>query len=842
MDKIQCLTESQAQYLLKVHGYNEFPQQGQRNILDILISIIKEPMFLLLVICGAIYLMLGNKLEAQMLLAFVFMIMGITFYQERKTEKALQSLRNLSSPRAVVIRDGNEKRIPGREVVPGDIVVLKQGDRVPADGIVISCSNLYVDESLISGESEPVRKRVASLHSSSQTSEADFYVYASTLVVRGYGIMRVEKTGQQTLVGKIGKSIQNIEQSKTLIQTEVEKLVRNFSISGFFLCVFVAISYSFFNYGWLNGILAGLTLAMAILPEEFPVILAVFFALGAWRLAKHNVLTRRIPVIETLGAATVLCVDKTGTLTTNQMEVKGLYANGKLLIFENDIEHLPEVFHHLVEFGVLAGLEKPFDPMEKALQVFLQKHLSKTEHIHPNWSLVYEYPLSEKLSAMSNVWKSQHSDDYIIALKGAPEAIFDLCHLSSDEIEQLNQMVKKMAEHGLRIIGVATAQFKQNKKLPEQQHDFNFIFSGLIGLTDPMREGVVSSIKLCQSAGIRVIMITGDYPETARNIAKKIGFESYDKIITGQQIEQLDEKKFSEIVKDVNIFARIVPEQKLKIVEALKKNGEIVAMTGDGVNDAPALKASHISIAMGERGADVARESADIVLTDDDFSSIVKGIMIGRTIYDNLKKAMAYVISVHIPIIGMTLFPVIMGLPLVLGPVHIVFLEMIIDPVCSVVFEAEPAEPDIMKRPPRSSKESVLDKKTFFLSFLQGVIVFIVVFAIFLYTLSSGHSEKSSRAITYTTLIIANLSLIFTNRSTTEFAFSKRNSFNKALFFVVVSTLIFLFIANFYPFLRNLFSFGPVDLNDVLICLSAGITSILWFECFKFFRRKKFYH
>lgn len=841
MNRPSGLTENQAQNLLKIYGHNEIPSAGQKNIIGIALSIIKEPMFLLLVACGVIYLILGSRLEAQMLLAFVFMIMGITFYQERKTEKALQSLRSLSSPRAVVIRDGVEKRVPGKEVVPGDIVVLKEGDRIPADGVIITCVNLFVDESMITGESLPVRKK-SMYHdlAESKLLEKENMVCAGSMVIRGYGLMKVEKTGKDTQMGKIGKSIQSIERSTPLVQAEIEKLVKIFSIAGIFFCIVVAVCYSLLKYGWLNGILAGLTLAMAILPEELPVILTVFFALGAWRLTKCNVLTRRIHVIETLGAATVLCVDKTGTLTANRMEMRGLYSGDKLVIFHQDLKNLPEHFHNLVEFAILASLEKPFDPMERALQIFGEKYLSRTEHIHKNWVLVQEYPLSDDLFAMSNVWKSPDSDDYVIAVKGSPEAVFDLCHLRMDEIIKLQQIIKTMAENDLRIIGVAKAEFKQGEKLPSRQHDFNFVFVGFIGLTDPVRDEVIPSIALCKRAGIRVIMITGDYPETAKNIGKKIGIENYENIITGEVLARIDDEKWLEVVRNCNIFARVVPDQKLKIVNALRKNREIVAMTGDGINDAPALKAAHIGIAMGEKGTDVARESADIVLTDDNFSSIVSGIISGRTIFDNLKKAIFYVISVHIPIIGMSLFPVFMGLPLILSPVHIVFLEMIIDPACSIVFEAEPPEKDLMKRPPRKIAETVLSRRTFFLSFLQGLIVFTVVFIVFLYSLANGHDEYRSRAITYITLVIANICLILTNRSKTRFAFSKGSFTNKSLFFVVGGTLTVLIFININSFFRNLFNFGPVAIHDVLICVVSGIASIIWFEGLKFIRRKHY--
>jgi len=840
INKLYGLTQQQAEHLLSLYGPNEIPSQDRKNPLWLVIDMFKEPMFLLLVACGVIYLILGNKLEAQMLLAFVFMVMGITFFQQRKTEKALEALRNLSSPRALVIREGLEKRIPGRYVVPGDIVILSEGDRIPADGEIISSSNLYVDESFITGESEPVRKRFQDKQQNPSMDKKLYLVYAGSLVVSGYGIMRVVTTGAKTEVGRIGKSLHTIELEETLVQKEVTSLVKNFSIAGFFLCVIVVFSYHILSLGWLNGILAGLTLAMAILPEEFPVVLTIFFALGAWRISRHNVLTRRLPVIETLGATSVLCVDKTGTLTTNQMEIRGLYADGKMLIIDNpNIGTFPETFHRLIEFGVLAGLEKPFDPMEKALLSFAKQHLAETEHIHNNWTLVYEYPFSENLPSVANVWKSPDGKDYIIAVKGAPEAIADLCHFDKVAQTALEQTVNNMAEEGLRLLGVASATFREDSTLPGKQHDFNFIFLGLIGFMDPPRLSAKSAIELCKKAGIRVVMITGDYPATALNIAKKIGLDSPGKIMTGQELEQMDEEYLSHQIKNINIFARVVPEQKLRIVNAYKRIGEIVAMTGDGVNDAPALKAAHVGIAMGEKGTDVAREASDIVLLDDDFSSIVEAIKTGRRIFDNLKKAMAYIISVHIPIIGMSLFPVIMGLPLVLAPVHIVFLEMIIDPACSTVFEAEPPEPDLMRRPPRKMNERVLGKNLFFLSILQGVIVFAVVFAVFLFALSSGHEETRSRALTYITLVIANICLIFTNRSRTRFAFSKNSSTNRSLVFVVTSALGFLVLINLIPALRTLFRFGPVDFHDILICFMAGVVSILWFETVKFFKRKQ---
>jgi Ca2+-transporting ATPase len=642
-----------------------------------------------------------------------------------------------------------------------------------------------------------------------------------------------------TELGRIGKSLQALETEDTLLQKETRRLVNRLAMAGILLCTLVVILYGITRGNWLEGFLAGITLAMATLPEEFPVVLTIFLALGAWRISKKQVLTRRVPAVETLGACTVLCVDKTGTLTMNSMTVKKIFAGGGFCdINLRKKGALPEDCHEIVEFGILASKIEPFDPMEKALRQLGIYSLLNTEHLHDDWTLVHEYPLSQDLLALSNVWKSPDGVDYVIASKGAPEAIFDLCHLNESEKKNLYPHINAMAEEGLRILGVARAGFKP-AGLPEGHHDFTFKFLGLIGLADPVRPTVSDAIKECYTAGIRVIMITGDYPGTAQNIAEQIGLASISQVITGPELDKMDDAKLKKRINNVNIFARVVPEQKLRIVNALKATGEIVAMTGDGVNDAPALKAAHIGIAMGKRGTDVAREAASLVLLDDDFSSIVGAIRMGRRIFDNLKKAMAYIFAIHVPIIGLSLLPVVLGWPLILLPVHIVFLELIIDPACSIIFEAESEEKDIMKRRPRDPGEPLFGLKSIGLSILQGISVLVIVISVFAIALYRGQGEANARTLTITTLIIANLGLIFANRSWSRTILSTLRSPNPALWWISGGTLVFLGLILYVPFLQQLFHFSKLHINDLVICFSAGVISILWFELLKIFNGHK---
>ncbi len=867
------LTDEEAAERLLRDGPNDLPTSRQRTLFDIALEVVREPMFLLLIGSGVIYLLLGDHEQAAFLLAFVFVVMGITLYQTRKTERALEALRDLSSPRALVVRSGERKRIAGRDVVAGDLALLAEGDRVPADGVVLDCANLTADESLLTGESVPVRKTAwDGIQPIGRPGGDDLpFVYSGTLVVTGQAAARISATGARTELGKIGRALEEVAPEDTVLERETEHLVRTLAAVGLALCLAVVLVYGLTERNWLQGILAGITMAMAILPEEFPVVLTIFLALGAWRLSKSRVLTRRMPAVETLGAATVLCVDKTGTITQNRMSVAKIYANGRCL----DVagvhrgEGLPEAFHEVVEFGMLASRPEPFDPMEKAFRQLGFRTLAETEHLHGDWTLVREYPLSQSLLAMSQVWRSREGGDYVIAAKGAPEAIFDLCHLEAGRVAALEEgPVASMAGEGLRLIAVARARFRPRRPLPPEQHDYTFEFLGLLGLSDPVRPTVPAAIRECYEAGIRVVMITGDYPVTAEKVAEQIGLPGIRSgsalqapgprpeetagdyreagvraepghlpCITGADVDAMDDEELRRRIAGVNIFARVVPEQKLRLVNALKANGEVVAMTGDGVNDAPALKAAHIGIAMGGRGSDVARESSALVLLDDDFSSIVEAVRLGRRIFDNLRKAMTYIFAVHVPIAGLSLLPVVLGWPLVLLPVHIVFLELIIDPACSIVFEAEPEERDVMRRPPRDPSRPLFGRRMIFVALLQGVSVLAVEMLVFGSALGHGRPETAARALAFTTLVFANIGLIFGNRTWSGIVLATLGRWNGALWWVTGSALAVLGLVLYVPVLTRLFRFSRLDLRDILTCAAAALVALLWFEVMKYTSR-----
>jgi len=834
LEKLTGLSQREVEERQARDGFNELPSQGKRRAVDILLGVLKEPMFLLLIACGTLYLLSGELQEAAMLLGFVFVIIGITFNQERKTEKALEALRDLSSPRAYVIRGGEKMRIPGRDVVCGDVLLLSEGDRVPADCVLVHALNFSVDESLLTGESVPVRKSDTddlSVAMGKPGGDDLPFAFSGTLVVSGQAAGIVKAVGMCAELGKIGKALQAIDEERTPLQAQTGKAVRAFALAGGLLCVVVVVAYWLTRGNLLEGFLVGLSLAMAMLPEEFPVVLTVFLALGAWRISQHRVLTRRVPAVETLGSATVLCVDKTGTLTLNRMTVTDLVAGDKTFSVGAPCAELPEEFHKVVEYSILASPADPFDPMEKAMRELGERTLAQTEHLHASWTLQREYPLSRELLAMSRVWTSCDGNKLVIAAKGAPEAIADLCHFDNGRCKWLESRIESLSNQGKRVIGVACARYKK-PELPDRQHDFRFEFVGLLGLADPVRPNVRGAIEECYAAGIRTIMITGDYPGTAKSIAHQIGLRNPERHITGAELESLSDEQLARQIRDVNIFARMVPEQKLRIVKALKTNNEVVAMTGDGVNDAPALKAAHIGVAMGGRGTDVAREAASLVLLDDDFNSIVTAVRMGRRIYDNLKKAMMFVLSVHIPIAGLSLIPVLMKWPLILSPVHIVFLELIIDPACTLIFEADREELDVMRRRPRSARAKIFSRRTLLNCFFQGGLTLAVTVVVYL-SVMRDHSDESARALAFLTLVICNLGMILANRSLSRSGFSMLRAKNAAFKWVVTGTVAVQGLILTVPFLKHLFRFGTITLDDFLLALGGAFVAVCLMEVVK---------
>ncbi|MCI4680588.1 cation-translocating P-type ATPase [Rhodoblastus acidophilus] len=827
------LTEEEATARLAAEGFNELPQADRRTPFRIVLDVLREPMLVLLIGGGVIYLALGDVKEAIVLLVFACLSVVITVVQETRTEKVLEALRDLTSPRALVIRDGERQRIAGREVVRGDLIVLAEGDRVPADVRLVVGEDLQADESLLTGESAAVRKIAAASGSKATPRPGgdDLPVaYSGTLIVRGSGIGEVIATGAASEIGKIGKSLGELETAAPHLQTETRKLVGIFAIFGGIVSVVVVVLYGTLRGSWLDALLAGIAVGMSMLPEEFPVVLAVFMAMGAWRISQARVLTRRAMAIEALGSATVLCTDKTGTLTENRMTIAELrLASGASQTVSAVGESLPSGFGDLVDLGALASAVEPFDPMEKAFHALAQRGITPAAS---KGALVRSYPLRSDFLAMAQVWRpAGATNDHVVAAKGAPEAIADLCRLGAGERAALAAAVDEMAASGLRVLGIARAAFK-GTDFPETQRDFRFKFIGLAGLADPLRKSVPPAVALCRTAGIRVIMITGDYPATARAISRQAGIDSED-AITGEELERLDDAALAARVKTCSIFARIMPDQKLRVVKALKANNEIVAMTGDGVNDAPSLKAAHIGVAMGGRGTDVAREASSIVLLDDEFGSIVTTIRLGRRIYDNLRKAMSFIFAVHVPIAGLALLPLAFGMPILFGPMHIAFLEMIIDPVCSLVFEAEVEEDNLMRRPPRDPAEPLFSGAMILWSVFQGALTLSLVAAIYLVALQRGMPVDEVRALTFFSLVISIVALIFVNRSISASLFKALLRPNRVLAAVLPAVVAMLAATLLWPAARDLFRFGPLHADDLSLTFGAGLIVLIVLESFK---------
>lgn len=834
---MQWLSHKEVKERIARDGYNELPSTKKKNFLQIVWDVIQEPMLLLLIACGTLYLFLGDTQEAIILLSSIVFIITLSIYQENKTERAIEALKDLSSPRALVIRNGEQIRIPGREVVKDDIVILNEWDKVPADCIVLWSRNCSVDESLLTGESVPVRKNASEKinyeHFRAGGDDQPF-VFSWTMMVQGQCVVKVISIATNTEMGRIGKALGDITTEKTTLQKQVKKIVIGAFIIAVLLCTTIVLAYGFINKDWIQGLLSWLTLAMGILPEEFPIVLTVFLAIGAWRMSKKNVLTRKMAAVETLWAATVLCSDKTGTITRNKMTVRRLCTEGKFFDIK-DNEEIPEIFHRLIEYGILASKKDPFDPMEKALMQLWPK--IDPGHIH-DFTLIQEYPLTKELLALSHAWKEPKNNHLTIASKGAPEAILELCTIDSKQKKIIMQQFENMAKEWLRVLGVAKAKFKGNR-LPKSQKDLTYEFIGLIGRIDPIRETVPQAIKECYRAGIRVIMITGDYPTTAQHIAKEIGLANPEYVILGEELTHLSEKELLKKISKANILARVAPEEKLIIINLLKKQWHFVAMTGDGVNDAPALKSAHIGVAMGQRGTDVARESSAIVLLDDDFSSIVHGVRMGRKIFDNLKKAMAYIVSVHIPYAGMIVLPIFLWRPIILYPIHVVFMELIIDPACSVIFEWEKEEENIMSRKPRNPKESLFGRRTLLFSVLQWLIVLATIIMFHQVMLRIGQPETIANTAAFVSLVIANISLILVNRSRTHSIAHMLRIKNKALFPIIIGTLTCIILMVYVPAIANLFHFISMDIRYFLIAIGVWFLSVIRFEMVKRIARVK---
>ena len=828
------LSEVEAAERLRSDGYNELPRADRRTPLRIVREVLREPMLALLLGAGAVYLALGDLHEALILLAFATASIVITVVQEARTERVLQALRDLTRPRALVIRGGDKRRIAGREVVRGDLVIVAEGDRVPADAVLWQGHDLQADESLLTGESVPVRKSLrgdAAPTTARPGGDDHPYIFSGSLIVRGSGIAEVTATGPRSEIGKIGQTLGALDTEPPRLRAQTRRVVRVFGLVGGIVSVLAVVLYGVLRGGWLDAVLAGIALGMSMLPEEFPVVLTVFMAMGAWRISRERVLTRRAAAIETLGSATVLCTDKTGTLTENRMSIAELWLpDGADWQLTQRGSEVTAAFRELVRHGVLASAPEPFDPMEKAFHE-LGRRWSERDVREGVVRLVRTYGLRPELLAVTQVWTSAEGDEYTVAAKGAPEAIGRLCKLSPAAGQRLARVVDGMAVRGLRVLGVARAGHPSGE-LPTAPYGFEFELLGLVGLADPLRVGVREAVAECRSAGIRVVMITGDYPATAAAIARDAGLDAAS-IRTGDDLGRAGDREVEHDVARTTVFARIMPEQKLRIVNALKARGEIVAMTGDGVNDAPSLKAAHIGVAMGGRGTDVAREASSIVLLDDDFGSIVKAVRLGRRIYDNLLKAMAFILAVHVPIAGLALLPLVFGLPILLTPIHIAFLEMVIDPVCTLVFEAETEEDDVMRRPPRPPEAPLLSGRLIVWGVLQGLLALALIASIYVIANVRGMPENEARALAFFSLVTAIVALIFANRSFGTSIASALRRPNAALKFVIAGVASMLALTMLWPAARHLFRFGPLHADDLSLTVAAGFVVLVALEALK---------
>lgn len=804
---MEGLSEREAALLLSKFGLNELPAEKKGSLFDSAVKVVREPMILLLILAGVISFVLAERVDGMLLISTVFIIIGISLFQERRTETALSALRSLSAPQALVIRSGKRIRIPTKEVVPGDLIQLLEGDRVPADAEIIDLKYLVLDESLLTGESVPVTKNLGD------------QVFTGTLVVRGHGIAIVKTTGKSTELGRIGSSLSGMKEQLTRLQLSISRIVKGIGIGALLTVTFVIAVYGVTRGNWLEGALAGIAVAMALIPEELPVILTIFMTLGAWRMTKVGVIVRRTATIEALGSVTVLCVDKTGTLTKNEMKIEELkLLNGDTWNASSAIN--PE-FEELISIGSLATPTVAFDPMDLAFKTL------ETSNRLASYKSLSEIPLSKERLIYTHVWQKENR--VIVAAKGAPEHIARICGLSENQLNSFHDLVATSASHGFRVIAVAKMELSESEFRTKKIDEIGLQFLGFSLLRDPIRDGVPDAINLCRAAGIRTIMITGDHPATAIAVANEIGIPS-SSFMTGEILSQASDSDLRKKVKSVSIFARVTHDHKLRLINALKTNGEIVGMTGDGINDAPALRAADIGIAMGGRGTDVAREASDMIITDDNFVSIVSGIKRGRTIFSNIKKAIIYVIAIHVPIFGMAIIPILNPLwPLVFLPALIAFHEIVIDPAASIVYEVEQSDPEIMNQKPRAATASLISRLDFLYSVLQGLSVFALVAIIYFVSLGNGSSDNRVRSLTFGTLLISNVILIMINRSRDltiyRTVFKIKNVAAPWIALLAISILLILINVRVF---REAFDLELLAIRDYLILAGLSYLSLCW--------------
>lgn len=814
LKEFKGLTNNEVVISREKNGSNIQQQRKKESLINKILSIFKEPMFLLLIIAASVYFIVGEYGDGITMLIFVLAVCTIEFIQETKTDKALEELKKLSSLNVKVIRNGKKEIINSEEIVVGDIVILEEGDRVPADGKILYTQSLGINESSLTGESEIVYKN------KEEDLKNHFKLnmcYSGTDVVNGLGIIEVTSVGKNTEFGLIGQSLNNIKKEKTPLERQINKLV--------FICTIVSITVfiltiiiNYINHSELtltkrlvDSLLAGITIAMATIPEEIPVILTVFLAMGSWSLTKKNTLTKNMKAIETLGTVNVLCTDKTGTITENKMIVEDIYTNSETFI-KTLYQSCPQV---------------AYDPMEIALKKYCQEK-EKTN----TGSITKEYPFKAETKMMGQIWNNKE-----LCVKGAYENVLPLCNLDKENYKQVKSKINEYSKEGYRVLAIAKNDNLKN--IPNSLTEAKLTFEGLVALYDPPRKGVKESLEECYSAGIRVIMITGDNGKTAASIAKKINLNNYDEVITGLELEAMSDDELFERVKTTNIFARVYPNHKMRIVNALQRNNLIVAMTGDGVNDAPALKKANIGIAMGQRGTNVAKESADIILLDDNFNTIVKAIGKGRSIYKNIQSAISYVIAIHIPLALLSLFVPIFKLPTLLLPIHVMLLELLIDPTSSIIFQRIKPTPSIMLEKPRNIDEPILNLKTTIRNILQGILIFIVTFITYLYLIKNNTNINLSITITYTILVLSIILIAYQLKSNNSTIKSFLEGLKDKISLMVNTTILLgLLLLIYIPFLNKTANTHPLELKHWIYIILLTLLAVLPFDIMKINKTK----
>ncbi len=802
------------------YGKNIFQSGASRGFLHIVWDIVKEPMFILLVIACSLYFILGEISEGIMMLVAMTLVTTISLFQEMKSTRAVEALNKFTEPKVALIRDGVTLSVAAEELVPGDIMLLEEGMKIPADAIILQENDLSVNESIITGESLPVDKHESEEHNK---------LYQGTTINTGKCIAKVTATGIHTELGKLGKFVGSYSPPKTRLQVQINTFVRRlalFGLLGFFVILFV--NY-FHHHEWINSLLFALTLAMSAVPEEIPVAFTSFMALGAFKMSKLGIISRQPQIIENLGAVTVICFDKTGTITENKMSVRTIYDYSNDSVTELS-KNVVVGNDRVLRFAMLASEKEPFDAMEMAIWEAYNEFVADKSSLM--LKMVFEYPLQGKPPMMTHVY--ENGIIKIVAAKGAPEKILEVCRLEETTKKRITSHVKELASNGYRIIAVASAKHS-DPVLPVTHEDFQWHFEGLLAFYDPPKPNIAYVLKQFYNAGIHVKLVTGDYPETTINIAGRVGMPNYLKYTTGQEVMTMNADELSKTVADVNVFARMFPEAKMKVIEALKKNGEVVAMTGDGVNDGPALKSADIGIAMGSKGTEIARQASDLILTDDNIDKIAKAVEEGRKIFVNLKKAVRYIISIHIPIILVASLPVVLGwtYPNIFTPIHVIFMELIMGPTCSIFFEREPVEETNMLQKPRKKNEGLFTTAELSISLLQGLAIAAAALLLYYYFMNKGASLEDTRTVVFTTLLLSNVFLTFINRSFSKTIYHTSRYKNSLAPIVLIISVIFLLALHLIPTVRQLFQLTKLSAPVFWLCLLAAFVSVIWFDVYK---------